>query len=76
MRDAIDDLTWSDVELSRAIGIRPPTEIIEGLTSRRVNYLLVDRSRVKNDWVQGAKDAGAADVFSNTSYFVFFIKTN
>ena len=76
LRDAIDDLTWSDVELSRAIGIRPPTEIIEGLTSRRVNYLLVDRSRVKNDWVQGAKDAGAADVFSNTSYFVFFIKTN
>ena len=76
LRDAIDDRTWSDVELSRAIGVRPPTKIIEGLTSRGVNYLLIDRSRVKNDWVQGAKDAGAADVFSNTSYLVLLIKTN
>ena len=75
-RDAVDDLTWSDVELSRAIGIRPPTAIIEDLTSRGVNYLLIDRSRVQNDWIQNAKDAGAADVFSNKSYFVLLVKKN
>jgi hypothetical protein len=74
--EAVDDRTWADVELSRAIGVRPSTGVIEDLAIRGVNYVLIDRSRVKNDWVQNAKDAGAADVFSNNSYFVLLLRTN
>ena len=72
---AVDDRTWGDVELSRAIGVRPSAEVIDDLEIRGVNYVLIDRSRVNNEWVQKAMVAGAANVYSNKSYFVLLINT-
>jgi hypothetical protein len=72
---AVDDRTWDDVELSRAIGVRPSGEVIDDLGIRGVNYVLIDRSRVNDEWVQKAMVAGAANVYSNKSYSVLLINT-
>jgi hypothetical protein len=40
-----------------------------------VNYVLIDRSRVNDEWVQKAMVAGAANVYSNKSYSVLLINT-
>lgn len=75
-RESVDDQTWKDIELSRAIGVQSPIEVIEELTFRGVNYILIDRSKVKTEWVQGAMAAGATDVFSNDDFYILKLKAN
>jgi hypothetical protein len=51
-------------------------EVIEELTFRGVNYILIDRSKVKTEWVQGAKAAGATDVFSNNDFYILKLEAS
>jgi hypothetical protein len=69
-RDAVDVRTWGDVELSQAIGALPASKVVDDLIARGVNYVLIDHSRVSSEWIQNAKDVGAMEVFSSTSYSV------
>jgi hypothetical protein len=73
-RDAIDVRTWGDVELSQAIGALPAEKVVDDLIARGVNYVLIDHSRVSGEWTQNAKDVGAMEVFSSTSYSVLQLK--
>lgn len=75
-RNAVGDGVWSDIELSKAIGVFPPNEVIEALSVRGVNYVFIDLSKVDIKWVRNLKSAGALEVFSNSSYFVFQLRTN
>ena len=75
-RNAVGDGVWSDIELSKAIGVLPPIEVIEALAVRGVNYVFIDLSKVDITWVQNAMSAQALEVFSNSSYFVLQLKTN
>jgi hypothetical protein len=75
-RDAVGSRVWSDIELSQAIGVLQPNEVIENLFMRGVNYVFIDLAKVDITWVQNAKSAGALEVFSNSSYFVFQLRTN
>ncbi len=75
-RDAVGGRVWSDIELSQAIGVLQPNEVIENLFIRGVNYVFIDLAKVDISWVQNAKSAGALEVFSNSSYFVFQLRTN
>ena len=75
-RDAVDDLTWSDVELSRAIGALPASKVVDDLIARGVNYVLIDHSRVSSEWIQNAKDVGAKEIYLSTSYSVLQLKTS
>ena len=75
-QEAVNNRVWSDIELSKAIGSLPPSEIIHSLTIRRVNYVLLDSSTVKTEWILGAIDAGAVKIFSNTSYYLIRININ
>jgi hypothetical protein len=74
-QDAVDIRTWSDVELSQAIGALPASKVIDDLIARGVNYVLIDHSRVSGEWIQNAKDVGAMEVFSSASYSVLKLKT-
>lgn len=75
-RNAVGYGVWSDIELSKAIGVFPPNEVIEALSVRGVNYVFIDLSKVDIKWVQNVKSARALEVFSNSSYFVLQLKTN
>ena len=75
-RNAVGDGVWSDIELSKAIGVFPPNKVIEALSVRGVNYVFIDLSKVDIKWVRNLKSAGALEVFSNSSYFVFQLRTN
>jgi len=72
--DAVSGLVWSDIELSKAIGVLQPNEVIEDLTTRGVNYVFIDLAKVDTEWVQKAKTHGASEIFSNSSYTVLLLK--
>lgn len=72
--DAVGGLVWSDIELSKAIGVLQPNEVIEDLTIRGVNYVFIDFAKVDTKWVQKAKTYGATEIFSNSSYSVLWLK--
>jgi hypothetical protein len=72
--DAVSGLVWSDIELSKAIGVLQPNEVIEDLTTRGVNYVFIDLAKVDTEWVQKAKTQGASEIFSNSSYSVLLLK--
>ena len=72
--DAFGGLVWSDIELSKAIGVLQPNEVIEDLTTRGVNYVFIDLAKVDTEWVQQAKANGATEVFSNSGYSVLFLE--
>jgi hypothetical protein len=75
-RDAVNVRTWSDVELSQAIGALPPSKVVDDLIARGVNYVLIDHLRVSSEWIQNAKDVGAKEIYSSTSYSVLQLKTS
>jgi hypothetical protein len=67
-QDMVDELTWTDVSLSRSVGHGLPHDVIAAMAARGVEYLLVDRSRVGDTWIQGAERSGVTTLYTNANY--------
>ena len=61
---------WSDIELSSTLDTKPPAESVRELEARGVSYLILDKTKLRPQWVQRATSLPQLSVFENQTYVV------
>ena len=66
----VDERTWGNIELSQSIGSGTAAQVVQQLHDRQVNYVLADRKRVGDEWIESATSSGSAEIFRNAEYVI------
>ena len=72
----LDERTWGNIELSQSIGSGTAAQVMQQLRDRRVDYVLADRKRVGDEWIESATSSGSAEIFRNAEYVILKLSSD
>jgi len=72
----VDERTWSNLELSQSIGLGAAAQVMQQLFTRKVDYVLAERIRVSDDWIESATSSESVEIFRNAGYVILKVSTD
>lgn len=72
-KSGVTEEMWNDVIISSTMGARSQNSLLQFLRSRDVTVLVIDKSRVSEDWITQMKNSGQGVQFENSSFAVIKI---
>lgn len=65
-----EEKLFRDVTVSRSVGSAPVQQVLDNLRMGSVSHVLLNRSRVTDEWIRNLIDNGGLELFRNDEYVV------
>jgi hypothetical protein len=72
----VDERTWQNIELSRSIGTGAANQVMQQLRDRKVDYVLAERVKVSDGWIESATSSGSVEIYRNAEYIVLKLSSD
>jgi hypothetical protein len=73
-KEDVDEQTWSDVAISRSIGAKDPASTFRALEARGATHLIIERSRVSDEWTDSLSKQGPNLIFENSKFSLYQLR--